>query len=351
MGSKAKSIIMGKINNLFEEWNKQQKHNQHVNKLNEFNELIDWESFREELESMYSYKNGKGGRPSFDPVMMFKLLFLQRLYKLSDDEMEFQILDRRSFQKFLGIQEYERVPDSKTIWAFKERLREEKLDKVLFHKLEYWFKKQQVQVKGGYIIDATIIESPIQHITNEEKESLKQGEIPKEWKEKPHKKAQKDTDAKFVKKGERVYHGYKNHIIVNSETKIIETYEITPASTHDSVLAPEMLEQLKEGSEVYGDSAYISEDIKEVARRKKLNMKISKRNYRNKKLKTEEKEYNKEISKVRARVEHVFASMKAFGGKVFRRVGLERAEFEGFISNFTYNVVRIRFLLRKKLAC
>ncbi|MCX7998327.1 MAG: transposase [Leptospiraceae bacterium] len=60
---------------------------------------------------------------------------MQLLYKLSDDEMEFQILDRRSFQKFLGIQEYERIPDSKTIWAFKERLREEKLDKVLFHKL------------------------------------------------------------------------------------------------------------------------------------------------------------------------------------------------------------------------
>ncbi len=90
-----------------------------------------------------------------------------------------------------------------------------------------------------------------------------------------------------------------------------------------------MLEQLKEGTEVYGDSAYISEAIKEVAKRKKLNMKISKRNYRNKKLKEEEREYNKEVSKVRARVEHVFASIKSFGGKVFRRVGIERAEFEG----------------------
>lgn len=59
-----------------------------------------------------------------------------------------------------------------------------------------------------------------------------------------------------------------------------------------------MLEQLKEGNEVYGDSAYISEAIKEVAKRKKLNMKISKRNYRNKKLKKEEKEYNKEVSEV-----------------------------------------------------
>lgn len=84
---------------------------------------IDWEIFRSTLEALI-LKEGKapGGRPRHDPVMMFKILVLQRYYNLSDEQAEFQINDRLSFQKFLGMTLADTVPDQKTIWLFREML-------------------------------------------------------------------------------------------------------------------------------------------------------------------------------------------------------------------------------------
>src|SRR5450432_1860877 len=85
--------------------------------------LIDWEQFRAGLERVLRKEaKGKGGRPPFDYLMMFKILILQRYYNLSDDQMEYQILDRVSFMRFLGLKISDKVPDAKTIWHFREQL-------------------------------------------------------------------------------------------------------------------------------------------------------------------------------------------------------------------------------------
>ena len=112
---------------------------------------------------MYKYKQGKGGRPAYDPIMMLKILFLQVLYNLSDEQMEFQLLDRRSFQEFIGVCEYDLIPDARTIWVFKERLREEKLDKILFDKINYYIKKNKCIIRSGFIVDASIVEVPVKN--------------------------------------------------------------------------------------------------------------------------------------------------------------------------------------------
>lgn len=335
---------MSITNSLFNELEREKRFNQKSNPLEEFKTLIDWNVFRDELESMYSHKNGKGGRPPYDAVMMFKILFLQRLYDLSDDEMEFHLLDRKSFQKFLDIEKEDRIPDAKTIWVFRERINEEQLEKVLFEKLNYWFKKNGKVVRSGSIIDASFVEVPIQRNTREENKQVKDDKVPEDWKNNPNKLCQKDVDARWTKKNNKSYFGYKHHTIVDAKTKLIEDYEVTEASVHDSVTAPDLLERLKKDSEISADSAYNSDDIRDIIEEKKLKANICRKGARNKPLTEEDKSYNKEVSKVRARVEHVFGDIEKIGGDFIRTIGKRRAEVQIFLVSLTYNLRRFKFL-------
>lgn len=105
---------------------------------------------------------------------MLEILILQNLYNLSDRQTEFQINDRASFQRFLGIGAYDSLPDEKTIWLFKERLINEGLDKILFDKLKYWIKKSGFMLNEGSIVDASIVQVPIQRNTAGENEAIKE---------------------------------------------------------------------------------------------------------------------------------------------------------------------------------
>lgn len=66
------------------------------------------------------WPRNKGGRPPFDPVLMFEILVLQALYWLSDEATEFQIKDRLSFQQFMGLRLDGMVPDATIVWLFRE---------------------------------------------------------------------------------------------------------------------------------------------------------------------------------------------------------------------------------------
>ena len=93
---------------------------------------VDFEIFRKSLVKALKYSDRRrGGRPPHDPVMMFKIMILQALYSLSDDKAEFMIRDRLSFMRFLGLSLGDPVPDAKTIWLFRERLKEK--DVVVLH--------------------------------------------------------------------------------------------------------------------------------------------------------------------------------------------------------------------------
>jgi IS5 family transposase len=172
---------------------------------------------------------------------MLKILILQQMYALSDDQMEFQIRDRYSFQRFLNVSIHDNIPDAKTIWLFREQLTEKQLDKVLFTKFEEFLVAQGFAAKQGAMIDAQIVEAPRQRNTKEENKEIKSGQIPADWKAKPAKLAQKDTDARWLKKNGQTYFGYKNHAVVDVRYKIIRDFTVTDASTHDNIPAPELL--------------------------------------------------------------------------------------------------------------
>ena len=85
--------------------------------------VVDFEVFRGELEATLSRSDrSKGGRPPYDAVLMFKVLVLQTLYTLSDEQTEYQLRDRLSFMRFVGLALHDAVPDAKTIWLYREQL-------------------------------------------------------------------------------------------------------------------------------------------------------------------------------------------------------------------------------------
>ena len=144
--------------------------------LKRLNELVDWEMFRPTLSKIREKKRkSRAGRKSFDVVLMFKILVLQSLYNLSDDATEQQILDRLSFMRFLGLSIGDRVPDAKTIWLFREKLKESGLFSELFLEFDRFLRNNGFEAKKGQIVDASIVSVPKQRNSRTENEQIKAG--------------------------------------------------------------------------------------------------------------------------------------------------------------------------------
>lgn len=313
-------------------------------------ERIDFEVFRPLLEKAFSKEEkGIGGARPYDYVLMFKILILQRYYNISDDKMEFQILDRLSFMRFLELTISDKVPDAKTIWLFRENLTKKNLSEKLFFLFLEELKKKGLLGSEGKIVDASFVEVPIQRNNREENKKIKEGEIPEEWKEKPHKFSQKDSEARWTKKNGRSYYGYwesiplgKDHIKADAKSKLIETYTVTDASVHDSQETEDLLTEKDEGQSLNADSAYSGEEIAALVEKNKMKNQIHEKGYRNKPLTERQKESNKIKSKTRARVEHIFGFIEnSMNGSFIRSIGIKRATAIIGLMNLTYNMFRV----------
>lgn len=111
--------------------------------LEKLNQTIDFEIFRKTLENAFAFHRGKAGRPAYDAILILKMLLLQSLYDLSDEQIEFQVKDRLSFMRFLDLEIHHRVPDAKTVWLYRERLQRKKLLDFLFEAFN-----EQLNAKG-----------------------------------------------------------------------------------------------------------------------------------------------------------------------------------------------------------
>ena len=315
--------------------------------LEKLQSIIDWQLFMPTIRrALEKPRKGPGGRRPFDPLMMFKILVLQRIYNLSDDQTEYQINDRISFMRFLGLGIEDKVPDAKTIWLFRDTLSEANVMKELFMLFEKQLERERLITHTGTIIDATIVEAPAQRNTKEEREKLKKGEIPEEWEKNEHKLRQKDREAGWTKKGIRYYHGYKDHVKVDKDSKLITDYRTTPASTHDSVPVPEMITE--EDNALWADSAYSGSNVKD-ALPENVEDHICEKGNRNHPLTEEQKARNQERAKVRCRIEHVFGFMTmSLRGITLRSIGIKRAEFSNGLTNLIYNMFRYAYLRQPK---
>jgi len=147
----------------------------------------------------------------------------------------------------------------------------------------------------GKMVDASFVEAPRQRNTREENKHIKEtGTAPKEWETQPNKKCQKDVDARWTKKNNATFYGYKNHVKSDTKTKLIEEFDVTDASVHDSQVIDGLLTEKDEGKPLYADSAYTGEDQEKVYQRKKVINKVHEKGYRNNPLTEEQKASNKE---------------------------------------------------------
>ena len=312
--------------------------------------VMDFEIFRPILNEVFSYQtyaNGKGGRKPWDYVLMFKILLLQDWHNIADDQAEYLINDRLSYQRFLGLSLGDKVPDAKTIWLFREVLTKSGRAKELFALFAKLMEEQGVITRRGSIIDAAFAQAPRQRNTREENEKIKNGQTPERWKE-PEQKAkrsQKDTDARWTKKNGVTYYGYKNHVKADRDSKMIVDYAVTDASVHDSQVAAELVD--KKDKCVHMDSAYSGEPVEQSIRKKTKSVRLSvqQKGYRGHPLTKRQKAANHRRAKIRCRVEHIFGHMRSsMGGLNVRCIGKARAYVRIGLKNLAYNISRLAII-------
>ncbi len=322
--------------------------------LEKLKQIVDFEAFRCEIEGSLKFTDRlKGGRPSYDGVLMFKILVLQALYTVSDDQIEYQIKDRLSFMRFLDLDISHRVPDAKTVWLYRERLSKNGVIERLFKTFDHAIKAQGYLAMSGQIVDATIISAPRQRMTKEEKEQVKMGEIPQEWQSKPAKLVQKDRDARWVLKYRKAKEsgmdiaiplfGYKNHASIDKRYGFIRKYLVTSASCHDGQILKDLLDKENTASDVWGDTAYRSFSNEELLLKEGFRSQIHCKKPKGKPMPVNISKANGKRSTVRCRVEQVFAVQKEQMGLFIRSIGLTRATCKITLANLVYNMKRLVF--------
>jgi transposase, IS5 family len=329
---------------LFDEQFRLDKIGQQNDPLVRLKQHIDFEIFRKPLESHFEAgkDRSQGGRPSFDCVLMFKILILQRYYNLSDDSTEYAILDRLSFMRFLGLTISDTVPDAKTIWNFKNEMAKSNLVENLFTMLDKKLDNRGVILHKGKMVDASIVEVPIQRNSREENKQIKGGETPADWNENPAKLNQKDIDARWTSQKGKAFYGYKDHIKADIKTKLITMYKVTPANVLEGDVLPDLLELGDRGQKIYGDKAYYDKENEALLKRKGINSRLHVKGYRYQKVTRKQLSSNTIKSKTRARIEHIFAFMSNSMNRMYiRSRNLVRAASTIGLMNITYNLFRL----------
>ena len=322
------------------------------NPLEKLHKVIDFEMFRSELEHnmLHHDKKSNAGCKPYDVVMMFKIILLKRFYNLSDEQAEYQITDRLSFREFLGLSSGDRIPDARSIWLFQDTLIQKNLEETLFEQFHKYLDHLGLFVNEGKIIDASFVEVPRQRNRKEENEKIKSGEGSTLWNDHPHKKRQKDIDARWTEKNRQKYYGYKDHAKIDTKSKLIDTYEVTSAEVHDSQPTEKLLREKDRGQELHADSAYIGDKIDKTLKSNGIIPQIIERAFKGKPLTEEQKENNRLKSKTRCRVEHAFGfvtnSMNDF---YIQYIGFRRAKGVIGLINLVYNMCRYEQIVRLNL--
>jgi len=254
---------------------------------------------------------------------------MQQWYGLSDPMMEDALYDSESMRRFAGIDlEIDAVPDETTILHFRHLLEKHELTKKIFEETKHYLSEKGMLLREGTIVDATIISAP---------SSTK------------NRDNARDPEMKQTKKGNQWYFGMKAHIGVDSQTKLVHSVVATSANVHDSVVIGDLLHG--EETRVWGDSAYTgqTETITDHAPRARDFTQQKGSRYR--KLTEDERRKNRNKSRVRAKVEHVFGVMKGqFGFTRVRYKGLAKNAHYLFVSCALVNMVMARKTLLRQQA-
>ncbi len=286
------------------------------------NEIVPWQALCEVIEP--HYPRAGNGRPPVGLERMLRMYFVQHWFNLADEACEEALLDSTALRRFVGIDlGRERVPDGTTLLKFRRLLEKHKLGEQLFAAVGQVLQSQGLKVGTGTIVDATIIGAP---------SSTKNAD-----------KA-RDPEMHQTRKGQQWYFGMKMHIGVDSRTGLVHSAVVTAANVHDKHPLPDLLH----GAErrVYGDSAYASQKALIEANAPQARDFTNQRVRKDDASREVERAKNRTKSKVRARVEHVFAVVK-------RLWGFSKVRYRGLAKNATRSFVALGlaniYLARQRL--
>jgi IS5 family transposase len=336
--------------------------------LEAFRAAVDFEIFRLELNAALAYSAGaQGGRPPFDPVLMFKILVIQATNNLADERTEFLINDRLSFMRFLGLGLSDAVPDARTIWLFREKLTQAGAIGPLFERFEATLRQGGYIAMSGQIVDASLVAAPRQRNTDGEKQAIQAGRVPEDWKAKPAKLRQKDRDARWTVKFTKAkpkedgslppvdlaipVFGYQNHIAIDRGFGFIRKWSATDAAAYEGRRLREgLLDKSNTASGVWADTAYRSATNEEFMSKNGFVSHIHRKKPKGRAMAETTRRANNAKSKIRARVEHVFAEQKDRMDLFIRTIGIGRATMKIGLANLVYNIKRLLFLRRTAAA-
>jgi IS5 family transposase len=290
--------------------------------LETMNRVVPWDALCAVVEPYYPKKGN--GRPPIGLERMLRIHFLQHWFNLADLACEEALYDSASLRRFAGIDlGSEPVPDATTLLKFRRLLEQHKLAERLFAEVGRVLQGSGMTLKTGTIVDATIIAAP---------SSTKNAD------------RQRDPEMHQTRKGKQWYFGMKLHIGVDSQSGLAHSAVVTPANIHDKHPLPHLLH----GQErrVYGDSAYTSQ--KELIQGKAPKAKdfTNERVRKAGQVDEVKRAKNRSKSKIRARVEHVFAVVK-------RLWGFSKVRYRGLAKNasraFTALALANIYLARHRL--
>ena len=253
-------------------------------------QIVPWQALCSVIEP--HYPKAGNGRPPIGLERMLRMYFVQHWFNLADEACEEALLDSTALRRFVGIDlGRERVPDGTTLLKFRRLLEQHKLGEALFAKVGEVLQARGLKVGTGTIVDATIIGAP---------SSTKNAD------------KQRDPEMHQTRKGQQWYFGMKMHIGVDSRSGLAHSAVVTAANVHDKHPLPDLLH----GNEqrVYGDSAYASQKALIGSKAPKAKDFTNQRVRRGGEIDEAERSRNHNKSKVRARVEHVFAVVKRLWG-------------------------------------
>jgi len=281
-------------------------------RLEEMNQLFDWNAF----VSLFPERENQVGRPNYEKELMIKCLMLQSWYSLSDEELEFQVHDRLSFQQFLGFPDD--IPDYSTIWRFREELTEADIIDNIWKEQKKQLAQHNIEVKEGKIQDATFI-----HADPGKKNSGMD--------DRQMAKTSRSRDGSWTKKNGKSIFGFKAHTKMQKGSKFIEEIAVTTAKVHDN-----KIDLAGEEDIIYQDRGYSGSMTKAKGDGTMKNGKIT----------IKQKLRNKRIAKKRSEGEHPYGTIhRSFKGGRTKLTTVPRVFVQQIFVCMAYNIHRLRFLI------
>jgi IS5 family transposase len=328
---------------LFADQEREAKLNKLGDALRVLEQHVDFAALAAEVDSAAPRPSReRGGRPPFPTELMVRVLLIQQLFNLSDEQMEFQLLDRLSFQRFVGLRASSQIPDRTTIWTFKERLIQAGASESIFEAVNRQLSRHGYIARGGQMIDASIVQVPRQSLNKNEKALVGEGAMPADWK--PAKRRQKDMDARWTKKHGKSYFGYKVSANADKRYKLVRKIKVSTASEHDTTHFEDVLDPANTNRNILADKGYVDSEREARLSKQGWRMHIQRKGSKDKPISDTQQRRNRRIARTRACIEHVFAGMAQMGGKALRSIGLARATLHLHWKVAAYNLQRLVYL-------